>query len=167
MPELIFVTFKYLTTSAVKYFFLILLCFGIITGACSQDARLDSQINQTIRGYAAAVMAQNVEQCLGYYENSPDFLVFVNGTAQGYQSFTDTIKVHLPQYRKVVFYFDKLTVRSLADNMAAASGIFHESVTLPDGKELSFKVPATWILIRKNDRWKLIHATAFYQMVSK
>jgi ketosteroid isomerase-like protein len=135
--------------------------------AQSEKDDLHKQILSWCKNYCAAVETQNVNEVISHYWKSPDFFVYAGGKMHTYDEYVAQVKSVLPQLKKVKLSFDTLYIRQLRPNHVVVAGPFKESFLNPEGKEMSFDIQVTWVLIKQDKKYKLAYATGVYQPLHK
>jgi ketosteroid isomerase-like protein len=146
--------------------FAILICPVFCLAQDSKD-NIQKQILSLVKNYCSAVESKNVNEVISYYSKSPEFMVYVNGKMNTYDEYVTQVKTVLPQLKKVNLSFDTLYIRNLGPNYVIAAGPFQEFMVDKEGKEMSFKIDVTWILIKQNNTYKLTYASGIYQPLNK
>jgi hypothetical protein len=153
----------------LRTFLLIALCLSFSYSFSQQNAdtaRANKEVLATLSDYITALKQLDLSKTISYYSNTKDFLVCDNGKAWNYEEFVAGLKTSFSQIKKALVSYDRIYVRSIAENAVLTTGPFHQTLTNSDDRDFDFDGTASFIWLKREGLWKLTYATVVTQLVS-
>lgn len=134
--------------------------------SCKQNTSLTEKekkiviqdVTQTLNNYYNNIRKSGLMAEFKYLDNSPDFYWVPPGYSSSisYDSVAVILKQTAPKYKYIDNSFDKLQIIALDNEIATYTGQLKSIMTDTAGKEMTFSMVETGVLIKRQDGWKLL-----------
>ncbi len=123
-----------------------------------EKAAIVRDVKQTLTDYYHDIQESGLTAEFKYLDHSPDFFWVPPGYASAisYDSVATVLKQNAPKYKSVINSFDTLTVLPLTRDLATYTGRLCSKITDTAGKEMTFSLVETGVLIKRPEGWKLL-----------
>lgn len=128
--------------------------------AMSDEAKADvvTEVRQTLNNYLAAVKRDGLTAEFDYLDHSSDFFWVPPGynSPISYDSVAAFLRTSASLFKSVENSFDTLRIIPLTEELATYTAKLRSVMTDTSGNVTSIKLIETGVVIKRNDRWKLL-----------
>ncbi|MVM35884.1 hypothetical protein GO755_38075 [Spirosoma sp. HMF4905] len=127
----------------------------------AQKQAIEQEISGLIKEFFQQVEKLNIETCMTYFENTPDFqAVNPDGTLGNYDALKKLNADGFSQMKTLSIGPKKEAIRVLTDSLVLYTFSMEQNATLKTGQKLTFEhVAGTMLFTKINGAWK----ATFYQ----
>ena len=139
----------------------------VMSGSChdgqaplstSERNILKDSIHIVLENYYSDIRKHGLMAEFSYLDTSSDFFWVPPGFTQSisYDSVSALLKKNAPLFSSVVNTWAKLDIQPLRRDFVVYTGRLHSFMVDTTGKETSFNLVETGLLVRRKDGWKLL-----------
>ncbi|HEY0744114.1 MAG TPA: SgcJ/EcaC family oxidoreductase [Chryseosolibacter sp.] len=132
-----------------------------VVGQKITGENLKTEVQDFIRSYGSAVEQMDAQKTLDHFDDRPDFLLVADGTTYDSEQTKKLVRENFYQgLNEIKLEWQTIQVRVLNDTQAVAYSKLIQNLTDSSSKLMRVAADATFIVEKKNNRWKIIYAHA-------
>ncbi|MES2560389.1 MAG: nuclear transport factor 2 family protein [Bacteroidota bacterium] len=127
------------------------------TLSAAEKATLTQEVRQTLDNYYADIREHGLMAEFAYLDSSVDFYWVPPGytAAISYDSVAAVLRQNAPMFTSINNSFDTLRISIINTEWASYTGRLHSIMVDTSGKESSFTLVETGLLVKQQNGWKL------------
>ncbi|HEX9164295.1 MAG TPA: DUF4440 domain-containing protein [Gemmatimonadales bacterium] len=125
-------------------------------------AGIRASVERAMHSYLGAIKALDVDRAVNHYLDDPAMHVWNDGVRFDYAAWVAAARANLAPLRSIEGSWGEMTVVPLPPDAAVASASFEETVTDNSGVVTEIRGAVTWVWVRVDGEWRIIHGHAVH-----